>query len=404
MSDLLGFVSIALLFLFTMCLALRWSDIKNILFVALIIRIIILLFGHYFVTLPDSTADAETFERIAWEMGQEGFSHVLSQYNGFTPRFISWLIAIPYSVFGRSVLMAQSISIFFGISSILLGYKIAHILWNKNVANKAGWTLALFPSLALYSVLVMREVYVFFFITLAVYGIVTWVKTDKTKSFIIAIIGFIGAMCFHGAMFLGLLIFIAIVIALKIKIFFKMLMKLKISFKNLILISLIALSFTYYVSNNIHVSYLGSFEKLTNIDKLMRKTNVSTRGNASWPKFTVINSPSEFLYKGPLRSLYVIFSPFPWDIKQKRHLIGLLDSTIYLYLSFLILRNIKMIWTDPALRIILILLLSYIYIFGIGVGNFGTGIRHRSKFVIMFIILAAPFLPKFIFSKKEKID
>ena len=64
MSDLLGFVSIALLFLFTMWLALRWSDIKNILFVALIIRILILLFGHYFVTLPDSTADAETFQDI----------------------------------------------------------------------------------------------------------------------------------------------------------------------------------------------------------------------------------------------------------------------------------------------------------------------------------------------------
>jgi hypothetical protein len=129
---------------------------------------------------------------------------------------------------------------------------------------------------------------------------------------------------------------------------------------------------------------------------------VSTRGNASWPKFTVINSPSEFLYKGPLRSLYVIFSPFPWEIKQKRHLFGLLDSTIYLYLSFLILRNIKMIWADPALRIILILLLSYIYIFGIGVGNFGTGIRHRSKFAVMFILLAAPLLKKFTLFKYTK--
>jgi len=47
----------------------------------------------------------------------------------------------------------------------------------------------------------------------------------------------------------------------------------------------------------------------------------------------------------------------------------------------------------------LILLLSYLFVFGIGVGNFGTGIRHRSKFVVMFILLAAPLLKKIVFKK-----
>ena len=73
-------------------------------------------------------------------------------------------------------------------------------------------------------------------------------------------------------------------------------------------------------------------------------------------------------------------------------------------LSFIILRNIKTIWRDPISRTILIILLSYIFVFGFGVGNFGTGIRHRSKFVIMFILLAAPFIPKFVFLKKENLN
>ena len=38
----------------------------------------------------------------------------------------------------------------------------------------------------------------------------------------------------------------------------------------------------------------------------------------------------------------------------------------------------------------------------LSVGNFGTGLRHRTKFSIMFILLAAPLLPKFIFFKKVK--
>ena len=83
-------------------------------------------------------------------------------------------------------------------------------------------------------------------------------------------------------------------------------------------------------------------------------------------------------------------------------MVGLLDSFIYIYLTFLIFQNRKNIWKEPVLRIFLIILISYIIVFGIGVGNFGTGIRHRSKFAVLFILLAAPFLKKIIFKKKNR--
>ena len=71
-------------------------------------------------------------------------------------------------------------------------------------------------------------------------------------------------------------------------------------------------------------------------------------------------------------------------------------------LVYLMFRNRKAIWKDPALRTILIILLAYVIIHGVGVGNFGSGIRHRTKFVIGIILLAAPFIPKFIFANKKK--
>ena len=75
-----------------------------------------------------------------------------------------------------------------------------------------------------------------------------------------------------------------------------------------------------------------------------------------------------------------------------------------MYLTLLIFQNRKNIWKDPALRIFLLILLSYVSVFGIGAGNFGTGIRHRSKFAVLFILLAAPFIKKLIFNNKiEKI-
>ena len=83
-------------------------------------------------------------------------------------------------------------------------------------------------------------------------------------------------------------------------------------------------------------------------------------------------------------------------------MIGLFDGTLYMFLAYLIFRNRKAIWSDPALRMIFLILLAYIIVYGIATGNFGTGLRHRTKFSIMFILLAAPLLPKFIFFKKEK--
>ena len=61
----------------------------------------------------------------------------------------------------------------------------------------------------------------------------------------------------------------------------------------------------------------------------------------------------------------------------------------------------KVIWKDPGLRIILLILISYFIVFGVGVGNFGSGIRHRTKFVIGLILLAAPLIPKLIVLKKD---
>ena len=401
MADLIGFISITLLFLFTLLLAKRFPSISNILFIALISRVLLIIFGHYITPLPDSTADARTFHFTAVYMSNEGFSYVFSRFEGPSPQFISWVLAIPYSLFGKSILMAQSISLLFGIGSIILGWKIACEIWNDKVGRKVAWTIALFPSLALYSVLVLRETYMVFFLLLALYGITLWVKTNSFKSILIAIFGFTSATFFHGAMIVGGIIFTTIVGVISFIRFIKSLKSYYFDYKSFILITIYVISLGLYLTNKISVPYLGTFENSTDVNILQKRTDVATRGTASWPEWTTINSPTEMFYKAPIRSIYLVFAPFPWDINKLRHLIGMFDGLLYMYLSFLILFNIKLILKDPVIRIFLIILLAYIFVFGIGVGNFGTGIRHRSKFVVMFILLAAPFLKYFVFKKTK---
>jgi hypothetical protein len=402
MADLLGFTSILVVSLITLIIALRWPAISNIIIVALIIRVFLLLVGHYLISLPGGNFDAEYFERKAWEMGQEGFLDVLSNFSFHPLSFFSSMHAIPYSLFGRSILMGQSISLLFGIGTVFLGWKLANKLWNYRVANKVGWTIALFPSLVLYSVLFLREVYISFFLLIAIYGVVDWVKTNSYKSIVLSLIGFMMATLFHGSMFVGAIIFIIILTSSYFKILLKELVSLKINLRILTIFLLFVFILGLYISNKISVPYIGDFQKSINMQSLIARTNIYAQGGAAWPEWTKINSEIELVYKAPIRSIYFLFSPFPWDIKKYEHLIGLLDSFLYMYLVFLILCNLKVIWKDPALKIILIILLLYIFVYGFGVGNFGTALRHKTKFTFMFILLAAPLIKRLIFFKQTK--
>ena len=120
MAEVLGFCSIALVSLIILIFALRLPSIANILFVALVVRVSLMLIGYYGFTLPDSTFDAMGFEQGAWDRSQEGFYEIITY--GVNSNYIKSIIALPYALFGRSLLMAQSISLLFGMGTVLLGW------------------------------------------------------------------------------------------------------------------------------------------------------------------------------------------------------------------------------------------------------------------------------------------
>ena len=403
MYNLVDFISILLLIIITLLIALRWTAVSRILLTALAVRLIFLFINNHIFYLPDGDMDAKNFEQLAWEHSQGGFYNNFNNYSGPGAYFYSFVLAIPYSFFGRSILLAQSLSILFGISSVFLGWMVAKKLWDNSTAIKVGWSIALFPSIVSYSVLTMREVYISFFLLLAMYGIINWVRSNNYKSIFLIFIGFIGATFFHGASIIGLFVFLFIVALDSFKKAFKSLINLRINLKILITIILFSYILGLYFANKISLPYLQTFSISSNPSFLKETINLKVKGDAAYPEWTTIDSNIELFYKIPIRSVYFIFSPFPWDVSKKFHVVGVLDSFLYMILVYLIFCNRKAIWKDPALRIILIILLAYIIVYGVGVGNFGSGIRHRSKFAIEFILLAAPLIPRFIFLNKKKI-
>ena len=404
MADLIGFSAIGVLLIFTFSLSTKWPDISRIIFVALFVRIIVMLLGHYSISLPDSGRDAVGFEWGAWQMAKNGLLEVLfNNFPGINFRFHQWLIAIPYSIFGRSLLMMQTIGLFFGIGSVLLGWLLAKKLWDKSAANKVGWLISLYPSIVLYSVLPLREVYVTFFLLVAFYGVACWTENPRLKFILIASFGFIAGTFFHGAIILGFFIFLILVILKNLKQTLLSIFNFRIDPKKLLILSSLLIILVSYTLNKFNIPKLGKFDDL-NFNRITYEMKNRLTGNASYPEWTIVEKPIDLITKFPARLVYFLFSPFPWDVKKLSHLIGVTDGLFIFFIFFIFLLNLREILRNPPARFILIILTCYLVAFAFGISNFGAGTRHRTKFIIELFILAAPLIPVFrnlIFLKRK---
>lgn len=381
----------------------KYSDISKIILVAFLVRIALLLLGTYFFDLPDSNRDAMGFEIGAWLKAQENsFLNLLSGYPGPNSYFYSWFISLVYSLIGRDILIIKFIGIIFSIISVFLGWLIAKKLWNKEeIAIKVSWTIALFPTLILYSVLTLREVYCSFFLMVAILGLINWVKFNSNKSLLLVFFGFYGAMHFHAPLVIGGIFSSIIICLFFIKETFKQLLNFRINIIGLSIIILIIIFLVLFFSGKIYIPYITTYKDYPTFAWLKNLISTRSIGDASYDNWIMINYKIELIYKIPIRIVYFLFSPFPWDIYKLSHLFGVLDSILYAILIFFIFKNKNIIWKDPALRLILFLLIIYLIVYSLGVSNFGAGIRHRSKFVIEIILLAGPLIPRLFWSKKK---
>ena len=150
---------------------------------------------------------------------------------------------------------------------------------------------------------------------------------------------------------------------------------------------------------------LNSLEQrlIWKIEKATRSSDDNNSG-AAYPSWTKPKDIKEIIYLTPIRMVYFLYAPFPWDLKRFKHLIGLFDAILYIYLSFCILKNRKILYENPQTRFLMIILITYVFVYSFGVGNFGSGIRHRLKFIAIFLAIAAPKIARIKFFKsKEKV-
>ena len=404
MTELFSLSLILIVILIFIYIAIIKPEIRNIIIAALIFRLIFIILAN-FISLPDSKADANTYESLAsyWaEFGFIEFHKNLIEDKTDKGNFISLVITYPYMLFGRNILIPLSINLILSLGTIILGWHISKKIWDDETAKKIGWILVLYPTLLLYSSVVLREVYIWFFLLLSINFIINWSKKNDLKNIFFALISFYILSLFHGPLLLGGFVFLFIVIVQKLNEFYSNSRGLKIKIKDIFLLSIAVFIIASFFLGNVNISKVPSFDVKSILFEIINRSQFATRGEASFSEWTKYENNIDVLYKTPVKMLLFYASPLPWEVKKLSHIIIMLDGFFYIFLIYLLIKNFKYIWSNFTLRILLIIFLFYSFLFALGIGNFGTGFRHRTKFLILLLLIVGAYLPKI--SLKRKID
>ena len=364
------------------------KNISHILFIAFCLRFILLLVDQYIITLPQGGADAKNFEELAYSISVSNYDFGISYYLSTGQNLLALIGSFIYSVIGRQAFILGLLNVFLGVYLVKLVFRASFLLWrDSEIASKAAWFAAIFPTLVLHSSLFLREVPVNVFLLLAIISFIKYLQSYKKKNLFWFILYVIAASILHNGIIVILLSLILVFIFIKNK----KLKKKQTFFSKLL--PILFISSSIFLINYYGFAlgkFGGSFDGAITVFELAEAREAS--GNSAYPSWLRIRSISTELWKVPIRIVAFIFSPLiPFLVKSPFHLIGLLDSVLYFILFNRIFSNRKLIKRNPAAQSILIMIFALIFVFSLSISNVGTAIRHRAKFVPLLIIL---FLPK----------
>lgn len=208
---------------------------------------------------------------------------------------------------------------------------------------------------------------------------------------------------FHSGILLSLLVYGYVFLFLDITTY-----RFKYSFKRLTLFFICCgITFTIIANDSsLLTEKFSFFQTDENNSSLIEKyqSYSGEEGGANYLQNYEINSAIDFITLVPLKFIYFIFSPMPYDIRGIGDLTAILiDSSFYYFLIFKIIWNRKLISNNlfrifPKILFILFLVVSLG--FALGTENSGTAMRHRAK-IFPALLMVAVFIESIKENKKS---
>lgn len=358
--------------------------IATLLAISLAARTALVFWDLYFshvARIIHSGADSEGFYSTALRVSQD--LNLLSE--DVYGEIFTKMFGLLFHVIGPSRIFAQYTNALLGLTLALLVYSILRELKMRERAT--FWVMALaalLPNSLMLSAVFLRESVMAALIAASLLYFVRWFNRGVPLRIVLALLLVIVASAFHaGVIAVGVgYMFIALFYRRKKQRF-------RFGAQSLPYLLLFAAILAVTVVQYPDV-FLGKFEQFESETEVVRAANYR-RGGSTYLTDLVVEDYGDLIGYGPLRALYFITSPMPWDFRGLFDVLTFIfDSLFYLGVPVLAVRNLRNIHDRKSLLLaLMVIIVLAALVFGAGVSNAGTALRHRYKLISIFLILAA---------------
>lgn len=385
--ELLVLVYIVLNVLFFILYFYRKSDDKTLFMIlvgGLMLRMAALYYDRTVAWLPFNTTDAQRFHELSVETANALPDVLLEHFTGF----YSQVLGVIYYIFGPYQFWGHFLNISFVMLAATKLLDIADLmkltLMNKKIMSFI-WMFAPIPFLMSYALL--REGSMYYFVVLSIYYFLKWTKDYRLFNIIMAVLSvYIGSKYHEG------LIAVAVPYLYALIFYDRQKNKIKMNGLNIACMTTAFIVFLAFIGSEAGQEYI-------------QKTNAETGGGSAYLTNLKVETPIEFLFAGPIKAVFLVYSPMPWLVRNPMDIITLLlDSSLWIYTTYLFVKNYKTIDSRYKLLMLSIILGGFVY--GMGTLNTGTAIRHRNKLMSFTLVLMMAIKNKvdLDYEKREMIE
>ncbi|AMD00644.1 hypothetical protein [Halomonas chromatireducens] len=358
---------------------------------------------------PGATADAARFVSHAQHYASRDWQSLFDNIPLWHSSYYAWLGGVIQKVVGESSLFLLSTNFFFGHVVVAVTGIISYQLWGKRAAVVAALIMALYPFGAFNSILAMREEVAIMFFLMGLYFYVRWVAGKSLLGLLWGGLLFGVAVLLHPgwvSAFIGVAAYLFYFLYRNLFIDRPRLVTRLYAFKMLLSIGMLAFSLGMVtVGGGINLGKgieVGGASEEGIGGAIEQRFSREALGGSAYPGFIAQGNPYTQPWLIPARVVYFHFSPFPWDIRSPRHLLGLVSSVLYWFLAWRVYRGWPQLKAREECVALLFIFGAVTFVFAIGVTNVGTAIRHKTKLLGLFVILAASSFTSFRVRFKRK--
>lgn len=296
-----------------------------------------------------------------------------------------YIVAGIYSVIGRNMLAIQLFNAVLGAATAPIIFLCAeHVFNNRRVGRVAGFAVAFYPSLVLWSSQGLKDGPTVFFLALSILATLKLGQKLSVRYLAVLVVALLGVLAFRFYVFYMMLAAIVGTFVIGMRAFTVQSMA-----RQFVVVMVVGLSFTYF---GVTRYATAQFETYGNLEQLNRsRQNLATSAKSGFGEDVDVSTTSGALSTIPSGLVYLLFAPFPWQLGSLRQSLALPEMVIW-WTAFPLL--ILGAWFSLKYRLrqmapILIFTSMLTLAYSVFQGNVGTAYRQRAQILVFYFIFVA---------------